>query len=192
MPKWSHEAPEEPCGPALPIRRTPAYKPLVAIATSPDLIGTYTHFYKGHTVPCEHQAYLDPENPQSEDCDACHDGIPYRWHSYLSAVDQADGLHFIFECTAQATEYFTAYRDANQTLRGCVFQARRLNQRPNGRVIIQTKPADLTDRRLPQGPDLAACMAIIWSLPEGSVQTERRSPEKKTPIATIVPDLKKP
>jgi len=154
---------------------------MIAIVTSEDLIGCYTHFYKGHTVPCE-----------GEDCPAHRDGIPYRWHAYLSAIDQSDGVHFIFECTAQASEAFTTYRTAFGTLRGCIFESRRLNQRPNGRVVIRTKPADLTARRIPIGPDLAKCMAIIWSKPEGSVTQERIDPKRQTPIAELIPHLQDP
>lgn len=179
MPTWSHDAPEDPRGPALPIRRTPAGRPMVAIVTTENLIGCYTHFHKGKTVPCE-----------KPDCEACHDGIPYRWHSYLAAVDQKDGLHIIFECTAQATEAFTAYRDHHATTRGCMFEARRLNSRPNGRLIIRCKPADLTVHRLPHGPDLTQCMAIIWSLPIHSVATEVSDPERKVPLAETIPHLR--
>jgi len=169
MPNYSHRPPEQPNGPALPIRRTPAYKPLVAIVTSDDLVGCYTHFHKGHTVPCE-----------APDCEACNDGLPYRWHAYLSAVDRDTGLHFIFECTAQAAENFVTYRDAHGTLRGCCFQAQRLNQRPNGRVIIQTKPYDVAQHRIPNPPEITKCLAILWSLPTPDVYADGMNPDKKT------------
>lgn len=178
MPIWSDNPPDEPRGPALPIRRTPAGRPLVAIVTSENLIGCYTHFYKGKTVPCE-----------GTDCPAHQEGIPYRWHSYLSAVDQKDGLHIIFECTAQATESFTVYRDHHNTVRGCLFEAQRLNGRINGRVIIRCRPADLTSHRLPHGPDLTQCMAIIWSLPINSIETEGQDPQRKVPLAQTIPRL---
>lgn len=192
MPQWTREPPAEPRGPALPIRRTPAYKPMIAIVTSEDLIGCYTHFYKGHTVPCERGARTPNNGDQNPECDACHDGIPYRWHAYLSAVDQADAVHIIFECTAQASEAFTTYRTAFGTLRGCIFEARRLNQRPNGRVIIRTKPADLAARRIPTAPDICKCMAIIWSKEDQDVTTNRLDPERQTPIASLIPKLRDP
>ena len=53
MPGWSTEVPANPRGPAYPLLRTPPNKPLIAIITSADLIGCYTHYYKGRTVPCE-------------------------------------------------------------------------------------------------------------------------------------------
>jgi hypothetical protein len=169
MPKWTHEVPESPRGPALPIRRTPANRPLEAIVTSEDLIGCYTHFYKGSTVPCE-----------GDQCPAHQDGIPFRWHAYLTAVDAHNNLHFIFEVTALGAEYFTAFRDHHQTLRGCYFQAKRWNNKPNGRILIQTKPCDLAERQIPDPPDLRKCMAILWSLPAADVDVHGVNPETKT------------
>jgi len=63
----------------LPLVRTPANRSLKAVVTSDALIGTDTHFWGGHTVPCER-----PE------CDACNHGIAYRWHGYLSAYNPLD------------------------------------------------------------------------------------------------------
>jgi hypothetical protein len=176
MPDWTSNVPDQPRGHALPIRRTPASKPLEAIITSPDLIGTYTHFYKGSTTPCG-----GPE------CDACQNGTPYRWHAYMTACDVFTNLHFIFEVTALAAEFLTAYRDHHGSLRGCHFKSKRWNNRPNGRILIQTKPADLGERQLPQPPDLKKCMAILWSLPEADVQDGAMNPENRTQSVTATP-----
>ena len=170
MPIWSNQIPENPRGPALPIRRTPAYKPLDAIVTSSDIIGCYTHFWHGSTMPCE-----------ADHCQACQDGLPYRWHAYLTAIDYNTGLHFIFECTAMSAEAFTQYRDQHATIRGCLFRARRWNNRPNGRILIQTKMADLTNRSLPHAPDLKKCLAILWNLPAAQVFSDCINPEKRMP-----------
>lgn len=158
MPKWTTDPPDHGEGPALPIRRTPASGKLLAVITTEQLIGCDTHFYQGHTVPCERP-----------DCDACRDGIPFRWHGYVAATDYNSHLHFIFEMTAAAAEAFKNYRDAHGTLRGCLFQAERLHRRPNGRVIIQTKPVEKQHILLPKPPDMVSCMSIIWQLPRPEV-----------------------
>lgn len=160
MPNWSTDIPKDSRGPSLPIKRTPTSRPLVAIVTSEDLIGCYTHFWGGHTVPCE-----------LPDCEPHRQGIPFRWHGYLSAIEHNTHLHFIFEMTAQAAEAFKDYKKANGTLRGCVFEAKRHRSVVNGRVCIRTKPADLRELHLPQGADLRKCMSIIWSLPDSTVVT---------------------
>lgn len=169
MPVWSNEIPTDPRGPALPIQRTPAFKPLVAIITTPDLVGTYTHYFKGRTAPCE-----KPE------CEACRNGLPFRWHAYVAAEETSTALHFIFETTAMGAEPFIDYRQQTGTLRGCLFEATRWQKRPNGRILIRTKPADLTERRLPAAPDLLKCLAILWDLPEQSVTPSIFNPSKAT------------
>ncbi len=154
MPTFSNRPPDDNRERALPLKRTPAMGRLEGLITSHDLIGTNTHFYGGHTVPCE-----------SPDCEACQKGIPWRWHGYVSALQNHSHLHFIFEFTAQAADTFREYFKHHNTLRGCMFHAERMHHRPNGRVILQTKPADLSKVVIPTQPDLEACMRIIWHCP---------------------------
>lgn len=202
MPTFSSDVPRDPRGPAFPIIRTPASRPLTAIITSPNLVGCYTHYFKGRTTPCEGadcQLCLQGSEPyrtadgrtvhkvgkmeiecDGPACEACHAGMPYRWHAYQSALTTRDHLHCIFECTAQAAEHFTTYREAHGTIRGCMFEAFRLHGRPNGRIIIQTKPADLTGIQLPTPPDLVKCLGILWGFAAPDVQQARIDPEKKT------------
>lgn len=170
MPTWSKDVPADPRGPAFPILRTPAFKPLAGVITSPDLVGTFTHYWKGRTMPCEQEA-----------CEACKAGIPFRWHAYVSAWTRSTGLHFIFECTAQAAETFTDYRDAFGTLRGCMFIATRMNQKANGRVLIQTKPLDLKTDVIPTPPDVVKCLSIIWNLPPDDLDGGGFNPDKNSP-----------
>lgn len=177
MPKWSSEIPESPRGPALPIRRTPAGKPLEAIVTSFDLIGCFTHYWRGSTHPCE-----------GDKCEACSEGLPYRWHAYMTACDFFSHLHFIFECTAISAEFFTAFRAKYMSLRGCHFKATRWNNRPNGRILIRTQMADMDKLALPEPVDLKKCMAILWSLPADDVQTPYYDPQTK--MKTISPTKK--
>lgn len=158
MPIWTKKPPDDPRGHGLPIVRTPAARHLQAIVTSHDLIGCDTHFWGGHTVPCER-----PE------CDACNSGIRYDWHGYLSAFNPLDQLHFIFEMTAQAAKAFTAYRNEHETLRCCEFKAWRWGQRKNGRVMIKTQHSALADHVLPNPPQIEKVMAIIWRLSDKEV-----------------------
>ena len=177
MPKWSSTIPKDPKGPALPIKRTPAFKKLTAVVTTENLIGTMTHYFKGRTKPCE-----------LPDCEACRAGIPYRWHAYLAAEEVSTALHFIFETTAMGAEGFIDYRKAHGTIRGCLFEAARWKQRPNGRILLRMKPADLGQRRLPQGPDLIKCLSILWDLPSNDLHTTIGTPEHAMPGLTQSPD----
>lgn len=159
MPTWSHNVPLDPRGFGLPLVRTPAGRALSAIVTSTDLIGCNTHFWGGHTIPCE-----------APECEACQTGIAYRWHAYLSAYNPDDQLHFVFEMTAQAAQTFAAYRQEHNTLRCCQFHAYRWKHVRNGRVIIRCERSAIHPAALPNAPDLANLMAIIWRLPIPNVQ----------------------
>lgn len=176
MPNYTHDIPKTPEGPSLPVRRTPTNSALLAIVTSEDLIGCHTHFYQGHTVPCE-----------GTDCPAHRDGIPFRWHAYLSAIETKSNLHFLFECTAQAAEQFVQYREAYKTLRGCFFQAKRWKPRVNSRVIIQTKPCKLDEVILPSPPDLVKVLDILWGLGDKKIDGQRRNPDRNMPTTRITP-----
>lgn len=127
---------------------------MVAIITCDDLIGCPTHYYKGRTQPCS-----------APDCEACREQVPWRWHGYVSALNTVTHEHFIFEMTAQATDALVAYREQHGTLRGCVFEARRLHARQNARVILRCTPADLQKISLPKPPKLEHALSILWNLP---------------------------
>jgi len=161
MLRFTNRPPVDDTGPNLRLRRTPTFGKLVAIVTSTDLVGCPTHFFNKRTVPCE-----------PPDCPACAAGYSWRWHGYLSATDIKTHEHFLFEMTAQATEPFVEYREQHHNLVGCLFEASRLGEHPNGRVIIRCKPTDLTQVKLPSPPNLPACLCHIWNIatPEAEVQ----------------------
>lgn len=202
MPHFTSNVPPDPRGPAFPIVRTPPGRAFSAIITSPDLVGCYTHYFKGRTVPCEGAGctlcakgdtpIINPQGTtihtlntleiqcDGPPCEACHAGLPYRWHAYQTAYVPQTSLHCLFECTAQAAEHFTDYRKAHGSLRGCEFEARRYNSRPNGRILLHCRPANLAGLVLPTPPDLIKCLAILWGFPAPHVQPGRIEPEKKT------------
>jgi hypothetical protein len=158
MPTWTNAPPSDPRGHGLPLIRTPAAGCLRAIVTSETLIGTDTHFWGGHTMPCERP-----------DCEACNHGIGYRWHGYLTALNPSDDLHFIFEMTAQAAVPFNEFQTKHGSLRTAHFQAYRWNRRKNGRVIIKLEHSATPSHALPPAPDLYKIMAVIWRLPPTNV-----------------------
>lgn len=176
MPNYSNTPPADGRGPAFSIRRTPTRPPLSAIVTSEDLLGCATHFYGGRTIPCE-----------APDCPACLDQMPWRWHGYVAAIDLTTMQHFIFETTAQAADVFVAYRARHGTLRGCQFEAKRAHERPNGRVLLRCKPADLQRTNLPQAPDIPRALNTLWNITKPN-EVLRRKPGK---LPTDQPDKTK-
>lgn len=161
MPQFTNRPPADPRGVALPLLRTPAGRPIAGLITSEDLVGTPTHFFGGRTVPCE-----------VETCEACNNGIPWRWHGYVGLWCPNTRVHSIFEMTAQAVTPLTEWRETNSTLRGAKLVAKRVNSRPNGRVRISLSAIEIGQYAIPEPPNLIRCLAIMWNLAEPDVGIE--------------------
>jgi len=144
--------PTEPNRHALPIKRTPTGRAIVGIITCHDLIGTNTHFHRGRTRPCT-----------KEDCPACGDGIPFRWHGYVSLWNPKTKEHVILELTARMAERIAEYRQTTGTLRGARLRCQRVNLSPNAKAMVEIGPENVEALRLPPPPDLVKCMATIWN-----------------------------
>lgn len=153
MFQFQKSPPADPRGNSLPLMRTPTNKPIQGIVTSSEMVGTRTHYYRGRTIPCD-----------DTDCPACTDGIPWRWHGYVSVYSPGSHKTVLFELTAKAAEPLTQYFAAYGTLRGCEIIAKRANMSPNSRVLLQTKPADLEKITLPAEPNLLEALSIIWNI----------------------------
>jgi hypothetical protein len=158
MPQWTNRPPADASSNSYRIRRTPSGSPITAIVTCDDVVGCNTHFFKGRTVPCE-----------QPDCEACNEGLAWRFHAYVSALDTASNECFLFECTAQVAETFFSYRQQYATLRGCLFRARRATRHPNGRVLLEVKPVDLTQRKIPDEPNIKKMLCQLWNVPYNEV-----------------------
>lgn len=158
MPTWRHDLPREKKHMGFDLRRTPQSSTLTAIITSEDLLVCDTHFWHGRTQPCE--------RPH---CPACNESVPYRTHVYLSAFDPKRAEHFLFECTAHAAKPLDEYRQANNTLRGCIINACRPKMTRNSKVFIQTATANMTRVHLPDPPDLILALSVIWRLPTNAL-----------------------
>ncbi len=163
-PQWYNHLPPETQTQSLPIRRTPASKTLTAVITSEDLVGTFTHFYRGRTTPCERP-----------DCEPCREGHPWRYHAYVGAWSRNSNLHFIFEMTAQAAEKLVEYREKHLSLRACQLEVYRWGKKTNGRVVLKATPSGVPPTDLPAQPDLVKCLSVLWNLPVPDLDTDSRA-----------------
>jgi hypothetical protein len=162
MPIWTDQPPQDTEDQAFALLRippTPGYKVLI---TSPGILGTNTHYWKGRTTPCE------PDN-----CEACAEGAGYRWHGYFAGLRQSDRLHGLYEVPAAAAAALHDFAQKVGTLRGCLAVFRRLGNRPNGRLLVTTQPYDLKAIELPPPPDVAKIMAHIWQTAIKNTPTAR-------------------
>lgn len=174
MPRFSTEPPPEQDHSGYRLIRTPAAHALLAQIISDNLVGCNTHFTNNRTVPCEQPT-----------CDACQNGIAWRWHGYLLVLTAANQEIVIFECTARASAAFRAHRQTYKTLRGARFKAVRLNQRANGRVLITVKPGDLTRITLPPDQPVEKLLCHIWNIPPATVEKQDHKPRMPFDHATV-------
>jgi len=154
MPTVTTSVPPEANRYALPLLRTPKAGALFAIITSPDLIGLDTHFWKGHTMPCE-----------APNCEACEHGMPTAWHGYIAVFNPASNHQALLEFTPAGGLQLEAYRDTAGTLRGANLKAERAGKRANGRLQFTLSPSDPQRVHIPDPPDLIKVLAAIWRLP---------------------------
>lgn len=183
MPSFDSAPPEDLGRSGFRLIRTPTAHALQAHVLSDNLVGCKTHFVGNRTIPCE-----------APDCESCNSGIGWRWHGYLAIVVDATQEVAIFECTARSAAAFAEYFKRYDTTRGCHFKAQRLNGRPNGRVLIQCKPADLAKVNLPSPPVVQKCLCHIWNIPENQVDTTKhatRPPFKAVHVDRTKPELQR-
>lgn len=165
MPIFTQEPPELPDGYVFRIVRTPATGMLQAIVTTTDPVGCLTHFANNRTVPCE----------GADQCPLCQDGFSRRWHGYVSCLITGNLEHVLFEFTAHASDTFKNYYEMHNSLRACVFRAFRPSKRPNGRVVIHTRPGDEAKMRLPDPPDIKRILCHLWNVRYADPQPTRMS-----------------
>lgn len=179
MPQFSNKPPANPDRHGFRLIRTPANAPLRAYVISEALIGCPTHYVGNRTIPCE-----------SPDCEPCENGLAWRWHGYLLIQLENTSEVCIFEMTASAAESFAGYHQRHGTTRGCHFQASRVNNRPNGRVLVVAKPADLAKIHLPKPRDVRKLLCHIWNIPPN--QTDVDAPHTRPPHLSLHTDRTKP
>lgn len=174
MPNFDHQPPADLGRSGYRLLRTPAAHPLIGHILSDNLVGCRTHFYNQRTSPCE-----------SPNCDMCDSGIAWRWHGYVVMILDATQEIIIFECTARSAESIAAYYQRHGTTRGAHMKASRVNSRPNGRVLLQCKPADLQKISLPKAPPVEKLLCHIWNIPANQVGQTNNKPRPPFPDTTI-------
>lgn len=160
MPVWQNNPPTDLGRSGYRLLRTPPANPMIGYVISQNLTGCRTHFIGNRTVPCE-----------SPNCDVCDNGVSWRWHAYLLVLVEATQETIIFETTAAAAQSFAAYHQRHGTTRGCYFKASRANSKPNGRVLIQCRPADLAKVNLPRELDVQKLLCHIWNIAPNQTTT---------------------
>ena len=158
MLSWSTTPPKTTSDFGYRLVRTPAYKALHGIILADDLLGTFTHYAKGRTMPC----------PQKE-CEHCNEGKPYRWHAYVPVLCLPGKEKVLLEITALAAEQLKEYRSRFCSLRGLEILVLRPSKRPNGRITIQAKASGIPESELPKPPIVERILLHIWGLDDAAL-----------------------
>lgn len=187
----SHHIPMTSTPPADQLRaayriiRTPTGGELQMLVLSNQIHGHDCHYYQGRTRP--HTAPT---------CEPCELGTPYRWQGYLAVMMTRTRDLALFEFTAASAAPLVEDFESNRTLRGVQVRASRVNQRPNGRVILSVSRGDIALYAAPPAPDVEEILARIWQVPrllahEAQRQAERAQIETQTEGGIPLPTKRK-
>lgn len=160
MTEWSDQSPPQQPAAQYRLIRTPPFKPIRLLILSGKPLGCKTHYFRGRTAPCEGDA-----------CEACQQGLPWRWHAYLAVLALPNREKCILEMTAQATEQLQPAIHELGTLRGSIIITERPAKRPNGRVRVTMTRDRQPEASMPQPPNIIACMQHIWGLDDRPLTT---------------------
>lgn len=123
------------------------------IILSRNLEGTGVHYWKGKSMPCAGSA-----------CEPCREGFKPRWYGYVAIWNPRTDQIAIAEVTDSASDDFDRFIARHNTLRGGRLTLSRQGQRPNGRILAQIEPGDLSDERLPDCPNVQQMLMKIWGV----------------------------
>lgn len=122
-----------------------------AIIISSDLIGCYTHYFKGRTRPCT-----------GEKCEACANDSSRRWHSYFAAWTPTNNEKVIAEIPLSAAQVFHDWYDEHRTLRGYKFTLERRGGKINGKVFATIHAGKMEDQMIPACPAIEPMLLRMW------------------------------
>ena len=162
---WQNRPPAPTEFAGVRLYRVPPGKSVEAIITCEHMIGAVTHFAHRRTQPCT-----------GPDCSLCIDGVPGRWHGYLSVWSTRNRTQHVLELTALAAFPVAKYDDRQSSLRGATINASRMGNRPNSPVTCSIAPTDLDLRTLPRAINLERFLMTLWSMREKSQDGEEKPP----------------
>jgi len=147
--------------PALPVARTPVSGNLRGIITCHTPASCWVHWAAGKTQPCT-----------APDCPHCRQNLPRRWRLYVSIYIPTNKRHLILELPDEPGRTILNHLAEHKSLRHTILAAYRLKPRPNGRVACHLEAGDPDRYKIPQPPDIPACLCTLWKLPQNGQPQE--------------------
>lgn len=121
------------------------------VIVSNELIGRFTHYWKGRTQPC-----------LTDVCEACANGQAARWYGWLAVISETSGAKAIVEITYQGYVSVADTITFADTLRGRGMAIRRIPAKPNGKMRVEIRPHKTVPIELPNEPDIRAILERMW------------------------------
>lgn len=137
------------------LRRCRAGERLVGMCLSGDVIGGYTHWFRGRTIPCL----------GDELCEACPQAIAKRWHAWFGALINKQTERVIIEITLGAMQPFDEWRRKHTTLRGAIFELSRKDSRANGELFVKLRHSNSELVDVPHCEHLREMLFRMWEVP---------------------------
>jgi len=128
--------------------------PLGGIVLGDEIVGAYTHYWKGRTSICLHPT-----------CDACDALRAPRWYGYICVMAEVGKALALLELTPSCLPAIEDYLRDYGTLRGAKIVIARVNKKPNSRLQCTVTPGHFDKGVLPKSPDVKQHLCKIWELP---------------------------
>lgn len=133
--------------------RVRAGKSIRGIMLAGDLVGAYTHYWGGRTVPCF-----------AGECVACKRNVEVRWHGYLPLLALKQQSIAIVEITDGCVEVFDDWYRKHRSLRGALVEVRRREGKANNPLWADLQDGPIPATNLPDPPDVQAILERMWGL----------------------------
>lgn len=153
--RWTHRPMEADLPVRYPLRRVGAKGLEPVVVLSGDVLGIYTHFFRGRTHPCMENA-----------CEACKANHAPRWHGYLWVYNPRNEAMGILEITAAAITPLDKWFKQHRTLKGVSIKCDRVPKRPNGRLYIHCSESGYNSKDLPTPDSLKKILLNIFGMNE--------------------------
>jgi hypothetical protein len=155
MDAWKDDPPPPREFGGIRLIRVDQQKGVDAYITCDRLVGRDTHFVNRRTVPCT-----------GIDCPHDLDGVPARWHGYISICSIHLTTHAVLELTSLAAQPIKTYYERHGSLRGAHIKASRKGNKNNSPVACLLEPSDVDLRTLPRSVNLKRFLCVLWNIPD--------------------------
>lgn len=148
-------APPPDDGSYIEIAPAPCFGCTLLVCISTSVVGVWTHYIDGRTVPC---------TLPSGSCRCRPEKLAKRWRGYLATWQPREDKRYLVELTADAYRHTNVdLADMTLELRGLLINLSRAGRSKRSPVRVNFTTATYALPDLPPEPDVRAALERIWS-----------------------------